>query len=128
MPGFPRWRPEEEPFSYWKLCLYYVPGSVFLLWMVALLISMFGGLPSLWPWLDEVGRLLPSSAVLRVAMGAIFLAGYYLFFMKVLWSLLPARIRARIPYDRQEAIQEKGDIRSLWDLRKVIFHNYRDRS
>jgi len=46
--------------------------------------------------------------------------GYYLFFMKVLWRLLPAKIRARIPYDRQEAIESKGDIKSFWDLRKLV--------
>jgi RHS repeat-associated protein len=39
--------------------------------------------------------------------------------MKVLWRLLPASIRARIPYDAKEASESKGDIRSFWDLRKL---------
>jgi hypothetical protein len=57
---------------------------------------------------------------LGVAIGAALIAAYYLFFMKVLWRLLPASIRARIPYDAKEASESKGDIKSFWDLRKLV--------
>ena len=125
MPGGVRWRPEDEPFSYWKLCLYYLPGLALFLWMLALLVSMFGGLPWLWRWLDQVDKVGHSSELLRVAMLGAFVGAYYLFFMKVLWNLLPANMRARIPYDRKEAIELKGDIRSVWDLRKLIIRTPR---
>lgn len=31
-----------------------------------------------------------------------------------------ASIRARIPYDAREASESKGDIRSFWDLHKLV--------
>jgi len=85
------------------LCFYYIPGLLVLLGIGALLISAFGGLQ----WLDQIAGWFPSSVLLRVAIGVVLMAAYYLFFMKVLWRLLPASIRARIPYDRQEAIESK---------------------
>jgi hypothetical protein len=39
---------------------------------------------------------------------------------KVIWSILPDRIRHRIPYDSSEAAREKGDIRSYRDLPKLL--------
>jgi hypothetical protein len=125
MPGGVRWEPTKEPFSYMKVCFYYIPTFVVLLWMVALLISAFGGLRWLGQWLDDLGQWLPSSVLLRVALGAALLGAYYLFFMKLLWRLLPARIRARIPYNRQEALELKGDIRSFGDLRKLVLPLHR---
>jgi hypothetical protein len=112
MPGFRRWYPSEEPFSYTKLCFYYIPCWLVLFVIAALLVSAFGKLQ----WLD---RLVPSSIPWGIAFGAAFVVSYYLFFMKVLWRLLPASIRARIPYDAKEASESKGDIRSFWDLRKL---------
>lgn len=116
MPGGIRWKPAKEPFSYAKLCFYYVPGLLVLLVIAALVISAFGESQ----WLDRVGSWFPSSVLWRVAIGAALIAGYYLFFMKILWRLLPATVRARIPYDRQEAMESKGDIKSFWDLRKLV--------
>jgi hypothetical protein len=99
-----------------KLCFYYLPGLLVFLGIVALLISALGGLQ----WLELVGGWLPSSVLLRVVIGVALIGAYYLFFMKVLWRLLPAGIRARIPYDAKEASQSKGDVRSFWDLRKLV--------
>jgi len=121
MPGGIRWDPTKGPFSYVKLCLYYLPGLLLFLGIVALLISALGGLQ----WLDRLGGWLPSSALLRVVIGVALIGGYYLFFMKVLWRLLPASIRTRIPYDAKEASQLKGDIRSFWDLRKLVLPTHR---
>ena len=102
MPGFRRWHPSEEPFSYSKLCLV-IPVLVFA---AALLVS----------W-DK--RLLPSSMFWGVAIVGLVAAALYFFFLKVVWFLLPAGIRARIPYDAKEASESKGDIRSFWDLFKL---------
>jgi hypothetical protein len=121
MPGFRRWNPTEEPFSYAKLCFYYIPCLLVFLGIAALLISAFGGLQ----WLDRVGSWFPSSVPVRVAIGAALIGGYYVFFMKVLWNLLPASIRARIPYDAREASESKGDIRSFWDLHKLVLPPHR---
>ena len=122
MPGGIRWDPTKEPFSYVKLCFYYVPGLLVLLGIAALLISALGGLQ----WLDRVGGWLPSSELLRAVTGAAFIGVYYLFFMKVLWRLLPASIRARIPYDAKEASQSKGAIRSFRDLCRLVLPTRRN--
>ncbi len=122
MPGFRRWNPSEELFSYAKLCFYYIPCLLVFLGIAALLISAFGRLQ----WLDQIGSLLPSSVPLRVAIGAALIGAYYVFFMKVLWKLLPASFRARIPYDAKEARESKGDIRSFWDLRKLVLRPHRN--
>jgi len=121
MPGGRRWHPSEEPFSYTKLCFYYLPCWLLFLSLAALMVSAFGGLQ----WLDQVGSWLPSSVLLRIVIGAALLGAYYLFFMKVLWWLLPASIRARIPYDAKEASESKGDIRSFWDLHKLVLPPHR---
>jgi len=121
MPGFGRWNPSEEPFSYARLCLYYIPCLLVFLGIAALLTSAFGGLQ----WLDQIGSLLPSSVPLGVAIGAALIGTYYVFFLKLLWKLLPASIRARIPYDAKEAHESKGDIRSFWDLRKLVLRPHR---
>lgn len=126
MPGGIRWEPAKEPFSYMKLCFYYLPGFAVLLWMVALLTSAFGGFRWLGQWLDKLGQWLPSSVLLRVVLGAALLGAYYLFFMKVLWRLLPASIRARIPYNRREALESKGNIKSLWHLCKLLVRTHRE--
>jgi hypothetical protein len=115
MPGFRRWHPSEEPFSYTKLCFYYLPCMLLFLGLAAMLVSAFGKLQ----WLDRLGEWLPSSIPLGIAIGAVFIGAYDLFFMKVLWKLLPASVRARIPYDAKEASESKGDIKSFWDLRKL---------
>lgn len=117
MPGGVRYEPTKEPFSYVKVCFYYLPGLLVFVGIAVLVFSAFGG----FQWLDRIGIWLPTSILSRVAVGAAFLGAYYLFFMKVLWRLLPPSIRARIPYDRQEAMESKGDIKSLWDLRKLVF-------
>jgi hypothetical protein len=116
MPGGVRWDPTKEPFSYWKVCFYYLPCTGVLLWTMALLAAAFGEER----WLDKLESWLPSSTLQGAAMSAAFVLGYYLFFMKILWRLLPMNVRERIPYDRQEATQSKGDIKSLWDLRKLV--------
>jgi hypothetical protein len=121
MPGGIRWDPSKEPFSYVKLCFYYLPCLLFLLWIVVLLFSAFGGLQ----WLDQIVKWLPSSTVLRIVIGATLLSVYYFLFMKVLWRFLPAGIRARIPYDAKEASESKGDIKSFWDLRKLLVPTHR---
>jgi hypothetical protein len=89
--------------------------------IAALLISAFGKLQ----WVDRPGSWLPSSIPLEIAIGAGVIVAYYLFFMKVLWRLLPASVRARIPYDAKEACESKGDIRSFWDLRKLVLRPHR---
>src|SRR5690242_8025651 len=116
MPGGRPWNPSKEPFSYAKLCYYYFPGLLLFLGLAALLVSAFGGLP----WLDQVWKWLPSSTFWRVVIAATLVGpGYYFLSMKILWRLLPASVRARIPYDAREASESKGDIRSFWDLRKL---------
>ena len=60
MPGGVRWDQSQEPFSYTKLCFYYLPRLLVFLGIAALLISAFGGLQ----WLDQVGSWLPSSVLL----------------------------------------------------------------
>src|SRR5207248_10008207 len=75
VPGARRWNPSDEPFSYTKLC-YFTPILVF---GVVLLISVFEG--------DE---WLPSSAALNVAIVSAIALAVYLFFLKVVWRLLPA--------------------------------------
>jgi ABC-type Fe3+ transport system permease subunit len=105
MPGATRWRWSDEPFSYTKLC-YAVPPLVFA---IVLLLSAVG--------IDE---WLPKSISFSVVtVGFIALASYF-FFLIVVWRLLPARIRVRIPYDRKEAAEQKGDIRSFWTFYKVL--------
>lgn len=116
MPGGVRWEPSKEPFSYTKLCFYHLPGLLVLLGVVALLMWSFGRLQ----WLDQLGNWFPSSTLLRIAIGVVLITGYYLFFTKIVWPLLPTSIRDRIPYDSQEAMESKGDIRSFWDLRKLV--------
>jgi hypothetical protein len=105
MPGGVRWNWGDEPFSYQKLC-YIIPMIVFL---VAVAIPLSGN------------QWLPESSFLNVMLvGAVGVVGY-LFFLKVVWWLLPARIRARIPYNRQEAESLKGDVRSFRDFCRVVF-------
>ena len=50
---------------------------------------------------------------------------YYVFFTQVIWKLLPASIRTRFPYGAKEANESKGDIRSFWDLRKLVLPPHR---
>lgn len=105
MPGGVRWNWGDQPFSYQKIC-YVVPMVVFL----GAVASTLRG--------DE---WIPRSNFLNVlfvgAVGAIV----YLFFLKIVWRLFPARIRARIPYNRREAENLKGDVRSFRDFCRVIF-------
>lgn len=105
MPGARRWHPSEEPFSYTKLCTA-IPILVFV---GVLLISILKG-----------DNWLPSSMALTVAIVGLIAAAIYFFFLKIVWMLLPARVRARIPYNRDEASASKGDIKSIWDLRKLV--------
>jgi hypothetical protein len=105
MPGSIRWRWSDEPFSYQKLC-YSVPMLVFFGVVIA---SAFGD------------NWLPSSNFLDVLLVGLIAGAIYLFFLKVVWQLLPARIRARIPYDRQEAENSKGDVKSFREFCRVIF-------
>jgi|SRR5271167_1360759 len=112
MPGFGHWHPSEEPFSYTKLCTV-IPILVFA--TVLLLISTFEG-----------NKWLPSSVALSVAIVGLIAAAIYFFFLKVVWLLLPGGIRTRIPYDRKEASESKGDIRSFWDLRKLVVPTQRN--
>jgi hypothetical protein len=111
MPGFRRWHPSEEPFSYTKLCTV-IPILVFAM---ALLVSTFKG-----------EKWLPSSLPLSVAIVGLIAAAVYFFFLKVVWLLLPGSIRARIPYDSKEAGASKGDIKSFWDLRKLVVPSHRN--
>jgi hypothetical protein len=105
MPGGVRWNWGDEPFSYQKLC-YLIPMVVFLT-VVAL--ALFG---------DE---WLPKSNFLNVLVVALMGGIAYLFFLKVVWRLLPASKRDRIPYNRQEAENLKGDVRSFRDFCRVVF-------
>jgi hypothetical protein len=104
MPGGVRWKPSDEPFSYQKLC-YFVPGLVF----IGAVVMQFG-----------YGGLPVSNSLNVLLVGLVGIASY-LFFLKVVWLLLPSRIRARIPYNRQEAENSKGDVRSFWDFCRVLF-------
>ena len=106
MPGAPRWHWSDEPFSYTKMC-YAVPAIVFL---VVLLLSAFG--------LDD---WLPRSTVWSVVSVGLIAIASYVFFVSVVWRLLPSRVRSRTPYNRKEASEEKGDIRSFWNLCKALF-------
>ena len=112
MPGFRRWHPNEEPFSYTKLCNYYLPGLVVI---GAVLFTAFRG----FGWLEQWDKWFPSTFV-NVAVFFVIAVAVYLLVLKLVWRLLPASIRARIPYDRQEAMELKGDIKSFWDLRKLV--------
>src|SRR5262245_41891241 len=105
MPGNPRWRWGDEPFSYQKLC-YFIPMAVFL---AAVALPLFG---------DE---WLPKSNFLNVLFVALIGGIGYLFFLKIVWSLQPARIRARVPYNREEAERSKGDVRSFREFCRVLF-------
>jgi hypothetical protein len=105
MPGGIRWKWGDEPFSYTKLC-YAIPILVF---MSAVVIPLFKE-----DW-------LPRSSFLNVLLVGSIALVVYLFFLKIVWRLLPARIRARIPYNRQEAENFKGDVRSFWDLCRALF-------
>jgi hypothetical protein len=106
MPGAPRWHWSDEPFSYTKLC-YVVPGFVIAIW---LLLSVIG--------LDE---WLPTSATFDVALVGVSALLAYLFFRIFVWRFLPTKVRSRTPYDRKEANEQKGDVRSFWDMCKVLF-------
>ena len=113
MPGAPRWNPNDEPFSYTKLCNYYLPGFVLI---GALLLTAFRG----FGWLEQFDNWFPSAS-LNVAAILLVAVTVYVFLLKVVWRVLPATVRARIPYNREEAMESKGDIRSIWDLRKLVF-------
>ncbi len=110
MPGGRRWRWSDEPFSYTKLCIT-IPALVFF--GVVFISAFEKGQQWLVHW-------LPSSNILNVAAVGLIALAAYLFFLKVVWRLLPADIRAHIPYDLQEARELKGDVRSFWDLCKLI--------
>jgi len=105
MPGGVRWNWGDEPFSYQKLC-YVVPMVVFL---IAVAISLSGD------------QWLPRSNFLNVLLVGTVGVIVYLFFLKVVWRLLPTRKRERIPYNRQEAVNSKGDVRSVRDFCRVVF-------
>jgi hypothetical protein len=38
---------------------------------------------------------------------------------RLLWKVFPAHVKVRIPYDLEEALQKKGDVRSYKDLPKL---------
>jgi hypothetical protein len=105
MPGGVRWNWGDEPFSYQKLC-YVIPMLVFL---VAVAIPLSGD------------QWLPRSNFLNVMLVGAVGVLVYLFFLKVVWRLLPASKRDRIPYNRQEAVNLKGDVRSFRDFCRVVF-------
>ena len=71
-------------------------------------------------WLKRRRPRLLSSIFLSVVVVGLIAAAIYFFFLKVVWLLLPRSIRVRIPYDRKEASESKGDIKSFWDLRKLV--------
>ncbi len=105
MPGFPRRYWPDEPFSYKSLC-----NAVPILVIVSVvLFSAFEG--DAW---------LPSSLALDVVIVGMTALLMYLFFLKIVWRLLPGEVRARIPYDRAEAQRSKGDVRSLGDLFRLL--------
>jgi hypothetical protein len=93
-------RSSEIPFSYTKLC-YEIASLVFI---AAVFI--------LGDW--------PSSIFVDVMVVGFIASATLLLFLKVVWRLLPDSVRARIPYDSKEAGELKGDIRSFWDLRKLL--------
>jgi len=101
-----RWIWSEEPFSYLKLCII-APVLV----IAAVPIMSYLG------W----DKWLPSSEVLNVAIVGTIALGAYLFFAKVIWYLLPSGVRSHIPYDRKEALEKKGDVRSSWGLLRLFF-------
>src|SRR5882672_3788093 len=101
MPGGIRWHPSDEPFSYTMLCNYYLPCVALI---IALVVSAVKGID----WMDEVGKRLPSSNILSAAIVILGMFVVYVFFLKVVWMLLPYRIRERIPYDRKEAIERRA--------------------
>ena len=111
MPGGARWRWSDEPFSYTKLC-YTVPGIVICSWL----------------FLSGIGwdAWLPKSNFLCVVVVGLIAVAAYVFFLTVVWDLLPNRIRERTPFDQIEAERLKGDVRSFWDLCKLILWSHVD--
>jgi hypothetical protein len=94
-------RSSEIPFSYTKLC--YEIASLVLIAAAFIL-----------------GDWHPSSIFVGVMVVGFIASATLLLFLKVVWRLLPDSVRARIPYDSKEAGELKGDIRSFWDLRKLL--------
>src|SRR3954469_3147168 len=103
MPGAARWRWQDSPFSYEKLC-YMVPVMV----IVTILLSDF-----FYAW-------LPKSDIWSLVIVSSLSLAALLFVYKVVWRFIPERVTARVPYNFQEAQMSKGDVRSFWQFCRVL--------
>ncbi len=113
MPGVGRWRwPRStsetnwssQPFSYTKLS-YAIPVIVFI---VAVAVSFSNA------------DYLPLSLILAVVIVGLAAFAAQIIFLRIVWRLLPSSFRARIPYDSKDARERKGNIKSFWELLKLI--------
>ena len=98
----PSWT--QEPFSYLKVCRSLEISLLVLFAVIAFAVDLW-----------SAATVFPVIVGLAIAM---LIVGLLL--EKVIWSILPDRIRHRIPYDSSEAAREKGDIRSYRDLPKLL--------
>ncbi len=112
MPGSSRWiYPRRtssppwthQPFSYVKVCRA-AETVLFIAIMVALGIFVSG---------SEHSDLLIMGCVAAVIISVMVILE------KIIWKMLPAHVKARIPYDMKEALENKGDIRQLRDLPRL---------
>jgi hypothetical protein len=97
----PPWH--RQPFSYVKLCRA-IETLIFIATMIALGFSNLGS-----------GH---SDALIMGSVAAEILILMWVL-EKIVWRLLPAHLKARVLYALEEALQQKGDIRSFRDFLKM---------
>ena len=101
----------EQPFSYVKACRL-VERVVFITTIVvAMLTDVFTD------FLSRYSDLVVVGCIMAGMIGLMFILE------QLLWRRLPPRIKARIPYDSAEALQNKGDIRSYKQLVKALVNS-----
>jgi hypothetical protein len=93
----------RQPFSYVKACRA-IETLVFMATMVTVGFS-------------NLGSKYSDLAIMACIMVEILIV--MLLLERVLWKLLPLRVRDRVPYDVEEALKQKGDVRSYRDLPKL---------
>jgi hypothetical protein len=93
----------EQPFNYVKACRFV---ETVLLVVTAITISV-----------SDLGSRY-SYVIITICVAAEIIV-VMLILERLVWKLLPPSVRARIPYDVGEALQQKGDVRSYRDLPKL---------
>jgi hypothetical protein len=93
----------RQPFSYVKACRA-IETLIFIGTMIALGFSNLGS--------GHSDVLIMSAVAAEILILMLVLE-------KIVWKRLPAHIKARVPYDLKEALQQKGDIRSFRDFLKL---------